>query len=177
MVKITVLLEEIKGGNRQSLEILKSRYSPLMNKLVTSFEETGSGTYDDLSYIAENALIKAAFSYDSEKKVTFGSYAKVCITNALRSAYRAACAERRRKEKLPKVKPKTKIISIPAFDGLTEDEIKEKINSVLSNYEKLILEKYLEGLKPAQIGRLVGKDAKSVSNAIFRIRRKICNIK
>lgn len=177
MDSISILLKDINNGNQQSFESLKAKYSPLLTKEVSSFLFTGSGSKEDLEYIAENALLNAAVTYDQSKNIAFGYYAKVCIRNALKSAYRSALSERKQKNKTAVVNKIKKPISIPAFSDLSEDEIKSKIDSVLSPYEILILEKHLEGLKPREIAVDIGKDTKSVSNAIFRIREKIKNIK
>ena len=48
-----------------------------------------------------------------------------------------------------------------------------RIRGVLSPYENRVWWLYLSGRTAAEIGGQLGKDAKSVQNAVYRIRRKL----
>ena len=50
---------------------------------------------------------------------------------------------------------------------------KYTLNRLLSVYEKRVLHYYIAGFSPAEIASHVGKDERSVSNALFRIRGKL----
>nr|MCR5545292.1 LuxR C-terminal-related transcriptional regulator [Lachnospiraceae bacterium] len=49
----------------------------------------------------------------------------------------------------------------------------EKIQSVLSPMENKVLELYLKGMDYKTIGESLGKEEKSIDNAVQRIRNKV----
>ena len=51
--------------------------------------------------------------------------------------------------------------------------IMEQIDTVLSKYERQVLEMYLDGCSYGQIAETLGKPEKSIDNAIQRIRKKM----
>lgn len=53
------------------------------------------------------------------------------------------------------------------------DILREKINGKLSKFEKNVLEQYLKGGTYEEIGLLLGKESKSIDNALQRIKRKL----
>ena len=62
-------------------------------------------------------------------------------------------------------------------DTVVQHELEEKLLSmaekILSNYELRIFKMYLQGERTKEISAKIGKDEKSVNNAIFRIRSKL----
>lgn len=48
----------------------------------------------------------------------------------------------------------------------------EKLETVLSPYERRVLREYISGKSVPEIAEDIGKTAKSVHNALFRIREK-----
>lgn len=53
------------------------------------------------------------------------------------------------------------------------DILREKINGKLSKFEKNVLEQYLKGGTYEEIGMLLGKESKSIDNALQRIKKKL----
>lgn len=51
--------------------------------------------------------------------------------------------------------------------------MREKINGKLSKFEKNVLEQYLKGGTYEEIGMLLGKESKSIDNALQRIKKKL----
>jgi len=58
----------------------------------------------------------------------------------------------------------------------SERELMQKITQGLSLFESTVLKLFLEGLSYVEIGEKLNKTAKSIDNALQRIKRKISNI-
>lgn len=170
---INEILNGVKSGKQEDYEKLRRMYSPLISKEVFSFSMSGAGNEGELKDEAERALLSAAVSFDPEQGVGFGYYAKVCIRNALITVRRSVLSRERKRERLNSVPAKRRQRSFDAFSGLNQDEILTKISTVLSPYEMKVFTMSLEGKSAAEIGAAVGKNEKSVNNAIFRSRAKI----
>lgn len=166
------LLKEIQNGSDESFSLLAKQYAPLVAGMVSSFHASGGGARDELLQEAKSALLKAALTYDSSQKaVSFGLYAKICIRNALISHRRKVL--RRTRQDIPKEKSWK---GSGAQRGMPRTEngeqTIERIAVLLSPYERRVLRAYMSGKKAPEIAREVGKDPKSVYNALFRIREK-----
>jgi RNA polymerase sporulation-specific sigma factor len=116
-----------------------------------------------------------------QHEVEFGLYAKICIANALISQLRAL--KKRNAERL------SETTTDSLFDGtytgdsedpslrVLEQESLRSLYSVirgnLSDFEYLVWRLYMSGRTAREIGKKVGKDERSVNNAIYRIRKKL----
>ena len=168
------LLASVRNGDEQAFRVLAERYSGLTESAVRRFAPSFSGTEgdaawgeDDLRQCAVLALYRAAVTYDPEgkgKEVRFGLYAKICVNNALISEVRKVRAEARRRDvrraghaaplRVRRERPQVARIRRPKF-------LKE------------VFERTIAGMSVEQIAELLGKDRKSVSNALYRMKVKI----
>ena len=169
-------IDGVKNGRHELFEVIRLTYAPLVESMVQSFEKSGAGNSGDLTEEAVRALLKAVLSYDVDnQEVTFGLYAKICMRNALISARRSKLSrERRENRKKAQFMPE-EAKSIQAnrfFEGLDKDAIMHKMHSVLSSYEYRVLDQYSRGKTAAQIAKELGREEKSVNNALYRIRSK-----
>ena len=171
------ILNGVKCGKQEDFERLRRKYAPLISKEVFSFSASGAGAEGELRDEAERALLSAAVSFNPSLGVGFGYYAKRCIRNALITLRRAAVSREKRAKKM-NVSPSAsrRKRSFGAFDGMNQDEIMAKVSSVLSPYEKKVFLMNLEGRHAGEIAAVVGKDEKSVNNAVFRARSKVRKI-
>ena len=96
----------------------------------------------------------------------------MCIKNRLVSCLRYATSKKRRKSN-----GDSEEISKSPQDTVIRRELEEKLLSLaenaLSAYELRIYKMYVQGAKAKEISAKIGKDEKSVNNAIFRIRSKL----
>lgn len=175
--EINEILKGVKCGKQDDFEKLRRKYAPLISKEVFSFSASGAGSESELRDEAERALLSAAVSFDSSLGVGFGYYAKRCIRNALITLRRAALTREKRAKKMStsgsSVPPSRRKRSFEAFEGLNRDEIMAKVSSLLTPYEKKVFLLNVEGKRAVEIAAVVGKDEKSVNNAVFRARSKI----
>jgi DNA-directed RNA polymerase specialized sigma24 family protein len=57
------------------------------------------------------------------------------------------------------------------------EELVRSIKNNLSDYENRVWWMYVSGMSPSEIAKEIGEvDAKSVSNAVYRIRKKLRNV-
>ena len=175
-------LADAQSGHQGALELLREQYRPLIESSARKFYREGMSS-QDREDILEEALINfcgAVCSYDlTVEGVEFGLYAKICIENALVSFMRSF--DRRQR-----------ISALSLDEGMTSEEKKEqvdllgslaereqavllarRINDRLSRYEKRIWWMYVSGLPVREIAKSISAEPKSVSNAIYRIRRKL----
>ncbi len=171
---ISEIIIGVKSGKQEDFDKLRRRYAPLISKEVFSFSQSGAGSESELRDEAERALLSAAVTFDEEKGIGFGYYAKICIRNALITLRRSVISREKKLRKAAQPSPvERRRRNYEAFEGLSPDEIFDKIGKVLSSYEKKIFVMSLEGKSAREIAETVGKNEKSVNNAIFRSRAKI----
>jgi RNA polymerase sporulation-specific sigma factor len=174
------LIARVKDGDESAFEELLLQYTPLIEASVAKM--LGDGLYssyeDDFRQEAVVVLYNAILSYNIEQhEVEFGLFAKICISNALISQLRIL-----KRQNIAR-------LSETAFDGLFANDSEDpslkvleqenlnalyfKIKNALSKYEYRIWHMYMSGKTAKEISLIVGKDERSVSNAIYRIRKKL----
>ncbi|MBQ4354276.1 MAG: sigma-70 family RNA polymerase sigma factor [Clostridia bacterium] len=183
---LPILLEKIRCGDELAFNLLCSTYQNLTekaaNRFLPSFRGVEGGELygrDDLLQYARIALYRAACTYrpdDEGKNVSFGLYAKICINNALISQLRKFKSECRRMQAVRRQKRTEKRSADPlqqlaASEGA--EELLAKIAEALSGYEKEIFDYYIDGKSVGEIAERLGRDEKSVSNALYRMKVKV----
>lgn len=169
-------------GSARAEEELVSRYIRLVRICSRPLFLAG-GDSEDLIQEGMVGLLHAVRTYDPERQAQFRTYAEVCIRSRLLSAVRAAGRD--------KHSPLNHCVSLetPLFDTavsiqdnnpenmLIDREIRnERLSTLkdqLSGFEAKILRLYLGGLSYSEIALQIGRTAKSVDNAVQRIRRKL----
>lgn len=169
------LLLAAKNGDSLAFSELVEKYQPLIGAAAEKYRrlcgENALGGTDDLRQEALLAFYRAVTSYDADKKgVSFGLYAKICINNRMISILRKAGAESRRKAaaQLIKTSARTTDRYFPELDGVSE-----LMDRLLTKYEKKVLSMYLEGKSYKDIALALGRNEKSVDNALFRAKSKL----
>ena len=182
--RLFTLIKQAKSGDQTAFEELLTLYEPLIQSMVISFCNTAIPMQEREDFVQEATLgfYNAVMSFDlGQDKVRFGLYAKGCIRNKLISLLRTL----KRHEKTVLTDDDSTLISDGNEDGDLTARVVEKENYMelsrliresLSPYENRIWWLYLSGRTAKEIGTLLGKDDKSVQNAIYRIRRKLRDI-
>lgn len=187
------LIEKLRKGHPEIVDYIMDKYKNLVRKRANAMFLIGGET-DDLIQEGMIGLFKAVRDYQRDKDASFYHFADLCIT---RQIYHAVEASQRKKHQ-----PLNSYISLNAQAGqegtdsfldllesfengnpeqmLIEREnvnsIREKAKNVLSTMEWQVLEYYLQGMNYRQIAEYMQKEAKSIDNAIQRIRTKLLNI-
>lgn len=178
------LIEKVRGAGgdegQRAFEDMLDRYLPLIKSSVAriSEDEAARPFADDLAQEATVVFYNSILTYDTEQtEVEFGLYAKICIMNALVSQLRML--KRRVTETLSDTEKVDLFVheSEDPSENILEQERVKALYSVirkhLSAFEYRVWRYYMSGRTAKEIGELVGKDEKSISNAIYRIRKKL----
>lgn len=178
--KVRELITSFRSGDQNAFSELLDAYAPLIEASVAKY----SGVYesgmeaDDLRQEATVVFYNSVMTYElDQNEVEFGLYAKICITNALISLMRA---HKRHETERPSDPLSDDFFVSDSEDPLRkilEQESVKKLYSVirksLSDFEYRVWQLYMSGRSAKEIGAVVGRDEKSVANAIYRIRVKL----
>lgn len=162
---------------------LVARYRNYVYKCAASFFVRGAER-EDLVQEGMIGLYNAIRGYDPSASGSFSSFAAVCVRRQILSAVKAST----RKKHMPLntyvslsdtdsegaalVKPENEPLSL-VLDKEYFSKVSVKISERLSKLELKVLYCYLDGLSYSQIAKIIGKNEKSVDNAISRIKKKL----
>lgn len=160
-----------------------SQYARLVRAVIRPYFLSG-GDVDDLYQEGMIGLLKAIRTYDPTRSPRFEAYAAVCIRNRILDTLRRQAHEW--EKQLCRVDgpqflvdhSADNIFSDPETEVLASEsayEIKTVLSGLLSALEASVLESYLQGYTVSEIAESLKRPAKSVDNAIRRIRRKFAH--
>jgi RNA polymerase sporulation-specific sigma factor len=180
---ILPLLTRAKEGDQVAFDTLLAQYTPLIEHRLSVARARRSDILPedekDLRQEAHLAFYRALLGYnEGQHEVSFGLYAKICIENALISALR-------------KIRPAEETVDYDTLTTLPADSREDptqrlreqedyealchRIARALSPYESAIWQRYIAGMTASQIAEQLGRDSRSIHNAIYRIRNKLRN--
>ena len=172
------LLLQAQAGSREAYLALCVKYRPLLESSVARFGASEMTLQEraDMKEEAERVFLGAISSFDTEQEaVDFGLYAKTCLRNGLISEWRHIHA-RRRVTAVPLTEEDVTGEEDPAARMVEDERFRQLCNTVrghLSVFENRVWWQYVTGVPVADIARDLGRDERSVHNAIYRIRRKL----
>lgn len=184
--KVRELVRSAQNGDQGAFSELLEIYDPLISSTVSKFTLSVMSDPDteDLRQEAILAFYSSLVSYDpSISEVEFGLYAKVCICNRLVSYMRilkrqmsynivSSCDPDELISHLVEYEdPASRMIELE-----NERYLLNLINDNLSPYERRIFRMYASGMSNANMAKKLGTGEKSVSNAVYRIRKKLKKI-
>lgn len=180
------LLCAAKAGDQQAYAVLLERYEPMLRTMVYKYAaaDMGEADLEDLRQEASVVFCSAIQTYDTSKEgVEFGLYAKICVGHGLASAMRVFRRQRQHTllslegegliEQNPGLLGSEASVSEALIDKERMEALQLTIQRALSSYESRVWWMYVSGASALHIAQVLGKDEKSVSNAIYRIRRKL----
>ncbi len=184
------LISLIKKGNEQALDFLIHRYQELVHMKVGKYFIVGAEK-EDIMQEGMIGLFKAIKSFEPEKQNSFKTFANLCIERQLITAIKTSNRQ--------KHIPLNSYLSLNAtaydddddsvvldtfnanimedpLDMITKKEyynsVENAIDKALSNFEKQVLQKYMQGDSYVKIAEDLDAPVKSIDNAIQRIRKK-----
>ena len=187
------LLELINKKDTDALDFLICKYKDLVNSKVNKYFIIGAEKED----IVQEGLIglyKAIKDYKPDKQNSFKSFANLCIERQLITAIKSS----NRQKHMPlnsylslnmtafeneDGNSDTQIVDVlentvieDPLDTITKKEyfssVENVIDSSLSDFEKKVLNRYVQGESYVKIAERLDAPVKSVDNAIQRIRKK-----
>ncbi|MCI1304632.1 MAG: sigma-70 family RNA polymerase sigma factor [Lachnospiraceae bacterium] len=183
------LVARFQAGDGTAADILVENYKQLVRIRARALYLAG-GDREDLLQEGMIGLFNAMRTYrpDHENGASFRTYASVCVSRQMYSAVQSSARkknlplnesvsieeleERQADEKLGTAQSPESIL----LGRESESTLLDGIRSVLSSYEKDVLDLYLEGMDYRQIAEKLGRPDKSVDNALQRIRGKVQNL-
>ena len=187
------LIEIIKSGDKQAFDYLIARYKELVNMKVSKYFIVGAEK-DDIIQEGLIGLFKAIKSYKVDMQNSFKSFANMCIERQLITAIKtsnrqkhmplnsylslngAAYDEGEGENDISLMDIFESALIEDPLDTITKKEyykdIEDTIDKKLSDFEKKVLNKYINGESYVQISEELETTVKSIDNAIQRIRKK-----
>ena len=187
------LIEIIKSGDKGAFDYLNNKYKELVNMKVGKYFIIGAER-DDIIQEGLIGLFKAIKSYKPDMQNSFKSFANMCIERQLITAIKTS----NRQKHMPlnsylslnisaydeeEGDSDTSLMDIfdselieDPLDTITKKEyyqdLESTIDKTLSDFEKKVLNKYINGKSYIQIADELDTTVKSIDNAIQRIRKK-----
>lgn len=178
-------------GSDKALDFLLSKYFVYVRSKSLSYYIVGADR-DDIIQEGMIGLFKAVRDFSSERGVSFKTFADVCVTRQIITAVKNA--SRQKHAPLNFYVSLNKPVSDDDDDSSTISDIlrqeqhmspeeilikKEdadilgsEMNRLLSKFELEVLSLYLRGNSYSDIAKLIGREPKSVDNALQRIKKK-----
>ena len=173
------LVKSYLAGEQAAFEELCFRYERTISSYARAYNFFGAGV-EDLCQEGFVGLFSATVTFDSEKEnaSSFKTFASTCIRRRILNAVNA---ERNKLNKSARYVGQIDeggvgTLITPEEIAIGEEnkiEMTERISSKLSRLEKKVFDIYIEGYKYTEIAEMLGLDAKSVDNALSRIKQKI----
>ncbi|MEE0253253.1 MAG: sigma-70 family RNA polymerase sigma factor [Acutalibacteraceae bacterium] len=181
------LVSFIQKGNSDAFVELTARYLSFIRAKAYPFRSSVLEA-DDLCQEGLLGLFSAARSYNPNKDASFKTYAGICIQNRIVAAYRS-CARKKNiplsqlvslndeeTPQLSNIQGTNQAASNPEtllIDRENLEMVHQRIRQSLSKLEQQVLFLYLSGQSYSEIAAKLAIPAKSVDNAIQRVRRKL----
>ena len=184
------LINVIKSGDKNALDYLIEKYKDLVNMKVGKYFMVGSERED----IVQEGLIglyKAVKSYSPDKQNSFKTFANMCIERQLITAIKSSNRQKHMplntylslNTKAYEDDEESNILDVfdshqveDPLETITKQEyyktVEKAIDESLSDFEKQVLKRYMNGESYNQIAERLDTPVKSVDNAIQRIRKK-----
>jgi len=177
------LIDLYREGDDGAVEFLMEKYKQLVRARARTLYLTGADK-DDLLQEGMLGLFKAIRSF-KKGEAAFPAFAALCISRQMYSAIRSSESLKN----LPlagfvsifemEEEQKSRNLSISddpeqiILEKEAEARLKEQIFSILSHFERKVIELYLEGYDYKNISERLDKSPKSVDNAIQRTKKKV----
>ena len=174
------LLDDVKNGVPLSFDAVYALYTPLINSITEKYRVKFSLSDDDVEEMRQEAsiaLYDAALSYNSDRGVSFGLYAKICMKNRLTSflfrngkSIKTEYIDDESESPVTQEEPNPEeiIINRESFS-----EIKKRIELSLTELERSVFDLYLAGASYEDISSALKISKKSADNALQRIKAKL----
>jgi RNA polymerase sporulation-specific sigma factor len=186
------LVTLVHSGNSYAQDVLLERYKLLVIKIARSKYYIKGADREDIIQEGNIGLFKAIRDYKNDKQARFFSFAALCIERQIITAIKTADRQKHQllnesvsidnnvytedddREYIDKME--NKYILSPEEVVIGDEDYRlmlQKISVCLSEYELKVLMLHLGGKTYTEIAKVMGKEDKSIDNALQRIKKKI----
>ncbi len=190
------VIERIRQGDRQAVEYLMDKYKDLVRKRARTLFLIG-GERDDLIQEGMIGLFKAIQDYLPERDSSFYHFAELCIARQMYTAIKSSNTQKNQplnnyvsfdspeygeNSQNPKLRGDSvflKKISNPeqfVLDKEYANVLEYELVRRLSDFEKQVLNLYMKDYSYYKISEVLGRDVKSIDNALSRVRGKVNDV-
>ncbi len=179
-----------QGGDGQARVFLLDKYKNFVRAKARSYFLIGAD-HEDIVQEGMIGLYKAIRDYKSDKQTSFRAFAELCVKRQIITAIKTATRQ--------KHVPLNSYVSLnkPLYDEESDrtlldviegrvtnpedlfisqegmDHIQHQIDTLLSDFEKQVLEAFLDGKSYQEIAQMLDRHVKSIDNALQRVKRKL----
>ena len=172
------LLNLAKSKDTGAVEQVLAKYKHLVVAIARKYFLIG-GDKEDLIQEGMIGLFKAVNTFDVDKSDNFSGYAVMLIEREIISAIRTAnTGNQQALNERIFIDNDDELgdSACPESDFINEEstlELTNEIKDKLSGFEKVVVDYYLKGYTYIDIATITGKTAKSIDNALSRIKKKL----
>ncbi|MDD2647661.1 MAG: RNA polymerase sporulation sigma factor SigH [Eubacteriales bacterium] len=187
--EVVRLLQETNDG--EAMEYLLNKYKNFVRSKARSYFLIGAD-HEDIVQEGMIGLYKAIRDYRPEKLSSFRAFAELCVTRQIITAIKTATRQKHiplnsyvslNKPLYDEESDRT-LLDIIVEGKVTNPEeviigqedlshIEGKLGEMLSGLEMEVLNAYLDGKSYQEIAEALGRHAKSIDNALQRVKRKL----
>lgn len=185
------LVDMAKQGDKYAINKLIEKYSIMVKAKAKTYFLVGADK-EDIIQEGLIGLYKAIRDYDEDKTCSFRHFADICVTRQIITAIKTATRQKHipLNTYIPLNRPMfeeesertlydmvtTSLDNDP--EGLVIDkeaykDMENRMKKTLSKFEEEVFIRYLSGQSYSDIAISLSKDAKSVDNAIQRVKKKL----
>lgn len=179
-----------KNKNDSAIEYIVKKYTGFIRLKLKSYFLAG-GEHDDVLQEGMIGLYKAVRDFDCDRDVSFRTFAELCITRNIITAVKSSTRKKHSplNSYISLDKPETDFAYFESANFWSKQKVLDpeqimiereniegmeyQIDKVLSSFEAEVLMFHLNGYSYSKIAEVLGKDLKSVDNALQRIKRKV----
>jgi len=177
-------------GDGQALVYLLDKYKNFVRARARSYFLIGAD-HEDIVQEGMIGLYKAIRDYKADTQTSFRAFAELCVKRQIITAIKTATRQ--------KHVPLNSYVSLnkPLYDEESDrtlldviegrvtnpedlfisqegmDHIQRQIDTLLSDFEKEVLNAFLDGKSYQEIAEMLGRHVKSIDNALQRVKRKL----
>lgn len=185
------IVMDAKAGDNKAQEYLIFKYENFVKAKAKSYFLIGADK-EDIYQEGMIGLYKAIRDFNPEKSTSFKAFAEICVTRQIITAIKTATRQKHiplntyvslNKPIYEEESERTLLdvlsglkISDPEELMISKEQmnfIEKKISGVLSELEKDVLTSYLDGKSYQEIACDLERHAKSIDNALQRVKRKL----
>ena len=180
-----------KGGNKLAQEKIINKYDQFVRNKEKSYFLIGADK-EDIYQEGMIGLYKAIRDFNPEKLTSFKGFAELCITRQIITAIKTATRQKHIPLNTyvslnkPMYEEESDRTLLDVIEGLTVSDpeeliigreevnhIEKEISKVLSELELEVLMSYLDGKTYQEIACDLDRQAKSIDNALQRVKKKL----
>lgn len=192
------LLLRCQTGDSEATEEMLNRYKNMVRSKATALYLVGADK-EDLIQEGMIGLFKAIREYKPERNDSFAAFAGLCITRQMYTAIKTSNTKKNQPlnnyvpfdvytfaEETEQAGNSGSVYDVPGYWQKSPEEfiidrehaiqVEEEVLSKLSGMERQVLSYYAAGMPYQKIAEVMGKEPKSIDNALQRIRKKLKSV-